>query len=54
LKTPSTRTIQRKNWKSLLLQIIAINEITGDCYVITVYFPNSDIWQAGFEKRRES
>ena len=34
--------------------VIAINEITGDCYVITVYFPNSDIWQAGFEKRRES
>jgi len=29
------------------------NEKTGDCYVITVYFPKSDIWQAGFKKRRE-
>ena len=32
---------------------IAQNEKTGDCYVITVYFPKSDIWQAGFKKRRE-
>jgi hypothetical protein len=34
--------------------VIARNEKTGDCYVITVYFPKSDIWQAGFKKRRES
>ncbi len=34
--------------------VIAKNQKTGDCYVITVYFPKSDIWQAGFEKRRES
>jgi hypothetical protein len=34
--------------------VIARNEKTGDCYVITVYFPKADIWQAGFDKRRES
>jgi hypothetical protein len=32
---------------------IAQNEKTGDCYVITVYFPKLDIWQAGFKKRRK-
>ncbi len=34
--------------------VIARNEKTGDCYVITVYLPKADIWQAGFDKRRES
>mgnify|MGYP001824609971 FL=1 len=34
--------------------VIARNEKTGDCYVITVYLPKSDIWQAGFKTRRES
>jgi hypothetical protein len=33
--------------------VIARNEKTGDCYVITVYLPKSDIWQVGFNKRRE-
>ena len=34
--------------------VIAKNEKAGDCYVITVYFPKSDIWQDGYMKRRES
>jgi hypothetical protein len=33
--------------------VIARDENSGDCYVITVYLPKLDIWQAGFEKRRE-
>ena len=32
---------------------VAYDKNAGDCYVITVYFPQSAIWQAGFERRRE-
>ena len=34
--------------------VIARNEMDGNCYVITVYLPKAEIWEAGFRVRRES
>ena len=34
--------------------VITRDDETLNCYVITVYSPKSEIWQAGFRERRES
>jgi len=34
--------------------VIARDDETVNCYVITVYSPKSEIWQAGYRERRES
>ena len=34
--------------------VVAIDDTDGYCYVITVYLPKAEIWEAGFRERRES
>jgi hypothetical protein len=34
--------------------VVARDDKDGNCYVITVYLPKSEIWQEGFRERRES
>ena len=34
--------------------VIAKNDKNGNCYVITVYSPKSEIWRDGYRERRES
>jgi hypothetical protein len=34
--------------------VVARDDIDGSCYVITVYLPKDEIWEADFRERRES
>ena len=34
--------------------VVARDDVDGNCYVITVYLPKAEIWEAGFRERRES
>ncbi|CAN2042834.1 DUF4258 domain-containing protein [Candidatus Magnetomoraceae bacterium gMMP-15] len=39
--------------KLALHVVLGVNDAIQECYVITVYLPDTKIWQLGFKKRKK-